>query len=681
VTKTLTGAAGALCLVFLFACGKKEEAAPAKALVSGIELQYFDQSVRPQDDFYRYVNGTWLKTTEIPADKSNYGSFTKLHDDAQEQLKTIIEEAAARKGKKAGSDEQKVGDFYASFMNEAKIEELGARPVEPLLAKVDALKSKDGLPALLAELGRAGVSPLSAYVNQDAKESTQYTVYFFQQGMIGLPDREFYLSKDEKFVQLRTAYGQYLADMLGLLGEPEAPTMAGKVLALETALAQKHWTRVDSRDSDKTYNKIEIAKLNELTPGFDFAGYLDAAGVKTLSSVIIMQPSAFEGFAEQLARQPLDVWKAYLKLKVAGEYAPYLSAAFVDRHFAFYGTTLRGIQENQPRWKRGVQAVEGSLGEVLGRIYVSRHFPPEAKARMEKLVANLIEAYRQSITELDWMGEETKKRALEKLASFTPKIGYPDEWKDYSKLTVAADDLVGNILRSNQVEYDRELGKLGKPVNRKEWFMTPQTVNAYYNPGMNEIVFPAAILQPPFFNLEAEDAVNYGAIGAVIGHEIGHGFDDQGSKYDGDGNLKSWWTDEDRKAFEARAARLIEQYDQYEPLPGHRVIGALSIGENIGDLGGLSIAYKAYQLSLGGADAPVLDGFTGSQRVFIGWAQIWRRLYREEELLARLKTGPHSPNEYRCNGVLVNIPEFHAAFNVKEDDGMYKPAEEQVKIW
>ncbi|MDH4260297.1 MAG: peptidase M13, partial [Gammaproteobacteria bacterium] len=514
---------------------------------------------------------------------------------------------------------------------------------------------------------------------QDAKDPSQYIMYLVQSGL-GLPDRDYYLLDDARFKDMRAAYLAHVEKMLALAGSMSAADDAKAIMALETALAEKQWTRVDSRDRDKTYNKHDLPMLKALTPAFAWDEFLKGTGI-TSAAVIVRQPGAFAGFSEQLTRTPLPVWKAYFKWQLLNTMAPYLSSAYVDEDFAFYGKTLRGTQENRPRWKRAVAEVENSLGESLGKIYVARHFPPEAKARMDVLVGNLIKAYEQSIQDLDWMSAETKKQALVKLAKFTPKIGYPSKWRDYSALTVSADDLVGNVLRSAEFEYAFQIAKLGKPIDRQEWFMTPQTVNAYYNPGMNEIVFPAAILQPPFFNLNADDAVNYGGIGAVIGHEIGHGFDDQGSKYDGDGTLRNWWTDVDRKAFEGRTRQLIAQYDAYEPIPGQHVNGALTIGENIGDLGGISIAYKAYKLSLGGKEAPVLDGYTGDQRFFIGWAQVWAGKYRDESLLLLIKTNPHSPTEYRCNGALVNLPSFYTAFGVKDGDRMFRPAAEQVKIW
>jgi putative endopeptidase len=664
-------------IVVLAACAG---GATAPAPTSGVELAHMDRSVRPQDDFFLYVNGTWLKNTQIPADKARYGAFDKLRDDSEARLRAIIEESSAKADKQPGSDEQKVGDLYNSFMNEARSDELGLKPIEAELARIEALKSKSEIPALMAHLMRINATtPINGFVNQDAKKPTEYIVYLFQSGL-GLPDRDYYLLDDAKFKEMRAGYVAHVEKVLAMAGDRDAAKSAKAIMALETALAKKYWTRVDSRDDDKTYNKHEITKVNAVTPGFDLAGFLRAGGV-TNDAVIVMQPSALTGFAEQLKAQPLSTWKTYFRWHTVKSFSPFLSKPYVDENFAFYGKALRGIQENRPRWKRAVEAVENSLGESLGKIYVARHFPPAHKARMDELVGNLVKAYEQSIKSLEWMSEETKQQALVKLSKFTPKIGYPDKWRDYSGLSIDGGDLVGNLMRSAQFEHAYQVGKLGKPIDRQEWFMTPQTVNAYYNPGMNEIVFPAAILQPPFFNAAADDAVNYGGIGAVIAHEIGHGFDDQGSKYDGDGTLKSWWTEGDRKAFEDRTRALIAQYSEYEPIPGYKVNGALGIGENIGDLGGASIALKAYKIALAGRAAPVIDGFTGDQRFFLGWAQIWRGAYREQRLIEQIKVGPHSPPHYRCNGPLVNVPEFYAAFEVKEGDKMFKPAAERVKIW
>ncbi|MEW4570717.1 M13 family metallopeptidase [Tautonia sp. JC769] len=649
-------------------------------LRSGIDLSNTDPAIRPQDDLFRHVNGKWLLEAEIPADRSADGAFYALRDEAEEDLKALIERAAETGGE-PGSETQKVGDLFASFMDEDRVEELGLEPIRDELAKVDAIESKDEFLQTLAELERVGVDGLfGGYVDTDARQSDAYILNLYQGG-IGLPDESYY--RDEKFAPIREAYLDHIARMFTLADVADAEQKAQQVMDLETQLASHHWDRVRSRDATLTYNKKDREALAELTPGFDWPRYFDAYGAGGIEQVIIAQPSYFEAMDEVLDGIPLDQWKTWLTWNVLHAYAPYLNEAMVAENFDFFGKTLTGAEENRPRWKRGVQVVEGSLGEAVGKLFVEEHFPPRAKERMEELVANLIEAYRQGINGLDWMGEETKAKALEKLETFNPKIGYPDTWRDYSALEIAPDDLVGNIQRATAFEVDRNLKKLGQEVDRGEWFMTPQTVNAYYNPGMNEIVFPAAILRPPFFDMEADDAANYGAIGAVIGHEIGHGFDDQGSKYDGLGNLNDWWTDSDREEFDARAGKLIEQYNGFEPdqLPGQTVNGALTIGENIGDLGGLTIAHRAYRISLDGEEPPVIDGLTGDQRFFMGWAQVWRTKYRDAELTRRLATDPHSPAEFRCNGVIRNMPEFYDAFGVKEGDDLYLPPEERVKIW
>jgi putative endopeptidase len=664
------------------ACTRQEPAPQPKPspLVSGVELANFDKTVRPQDDFYRYVNGTWLKTTKIPADKPDYGSFVKLSDDSEARLRGIIEESAGKTQAASTSDEQKVGNLYASFMDEKKLDELGLKPLDAELSRIDAVQTKDQVASLMAHLGRINVTtPIGMYVNQDDKAPTEYIVNMFQSGL-GLPDRDYYLQNDPKFRQIREQYITHIEKMLDLAGDKSAKQDSTDIMKLETALAMTHWTRVDSRDADKVYNKFEVAKLKTLSPAFDWDTYVKDSGI-TSGAVVVAQPSAFTGFAGELSKTPLSVWKSYFKWHLISDYAQYLSKPLVDEDFAFFGKTLEGSAENRPRWKRAVQAEAGAMGELLGKIYVSKYFPPEAKARMEGLVKNLLAAYEESIKSLDWMSEDTKKQALVKLSKFTTKIGYPNKWRDYSGLSISAGNLVANMMASAEFETNYQLGHLGKPVDRGEWQMTPQTVNAYYNPNMNEIVFPAAILQPPFFNMAADDAVNYGAIGAVIGHEIGHGFDDQGSKYDGDGTLKSWWTNEDRKKFEARTKALIEQYNQYEPLKGYKVNGALTIGENIGDLGGASIAYKAYKIALKGQPAPVMDGFTGDQRFFIGFAQAWCWLSRDERVLELLKSDQHSPPEFRLKGTVVNVPEFYTAFDVKPGDPMFLAPEKRVKIW
>ncbi len=661
-----------------FAVPMADQAATAH---SGVLLAHFDPAVRPQDDFYRHVNGGWLATHTIPADKSNYGVFTQLADQAEQDLRELIEALAARED--SHGEDRQIGAMYRSFMDESRATALGLAPLQNLLDQIDSLQDRADLPALLARLERLGVSqPFASYIGQDAKDARRYTVYYHQFGQLGLPDRSYYLEDHPRFLIARGAYVDYLSALLRAAGtaEAEARQQAEAILRTETAVASAHWTRVDARDDEKTYHPIPVATLNTLTPDFDFAGFVRGSGV-SIDTVIVMQPEAITAMADALTTLPMPVLRAFLKTRLIGSFAPYLGPELEAIDFAFSGKALRGIDEQRPRWKRGVALVEATLGEAVGQRYVAAHFPPEAKARMEQLVDHLIGAYRESIRELDWMSETTKLRALEKMDKFTPKIGYPDRWKSYAGLDVRDDDLVGNVMRSNTLEHNRQLAKLRKPVDRDEWFMTPQTVNAYYNPSLNEIVFPAAILQPPFFDLSAEDAVNFGAIGAVIGHEIGHGFDDQGSKYDGDGNLDSWWTDADRKAFEARTARLIAQYNGYCPLPEHCVNGALSIGENIGDLGGVSIALKAYRASLGDQPSPEIDGFSGTQRFFIGWAQVWARQHREEDMINRLKTGPHAPSEFRTNGVVRNIPDWYEAFDVGPDDALWLPPEERVRIW
>ncbi len=655
--------------------------AEAPVLKSGVDMTFVDPKVRPQDDLFRHVNGKWLAEAPIPADRPLDGAFYKLRDKSEADLRAIIEESAAKSDAAPGSEARKVGDLFASFMDEARADSLGIDPVNDELADIAAIKDKAGLLGEFARLARTGTDvPFGVSVDTDAKKSDQYIISL-SQGGIGLPDESYY--RLEKFKPILDAYRAHIRKMFELAGLPDPAGSAEKIVALETRLAKEHWDRVKNRDDVLTYNKKSIKELADLTPGFDWAAEFDRMGAKGVEEVVVRQPSFFTAMAKAIDEVPLSTWKTWLDWSVLRNHAPLLSKPFVDESFNFYGKTLTGTQEIKPRWKRGVSAVESALGEAVGKLYVAKTFPPEAKARMRQLVANLIEAYRRDIQSLEWMGPETKRKALEKLAKFTPKIGYPDKWRDYSKLEIRRDDLVGNLQRSAEFETDRQFAKLGKPVDRSEWLMTPQTVNAYYNPGMNEIVFPAAILQPPFFDLKADDAVNYGGIGAVIGHEIGHGFDDQGSKYDGDGNLNDWWTDSDRKEFDARAKKLIEQYDGFEPaeVPGQHVNGALTIGENIGDLGGLTIGYKAYRIALGNAEAPVLDDLTGDQRFFTGWAQVWRAKYRPAELARRLAVDPHSPAEFRCNGVVRNIPEFYKAFGLKEGDKLWLSPDRRVQIW
>ena len=650
--------------------------------VSGIELENFDHQVRHQDDFYYSVNGKWLATTPIPADKSNYGAFSVLYEESQAALKQIIEEAAAKPNKAEGSVEQKIGDFYAAYMDTTLTDQLGIAPLKGQLADIAKTASHADIAALMGKLLTDGSGiPFGFYVNNDAKNSSQYGVYLYQSGLT-LPDRDYYLKDDPKFVANREAMREYVRKLMSAAGYPHADAAAANVANIELFIAQSQWSRVESRDANKAYNKMSLKELQQLMGDFDFDGFAKAAGLtgKT-QDVIVRQPSYFEKLGAEFGNFPVSAWQDYLAFHLVDSYAGLLSQQFVDLHFDFHSKTLMGIQEQKPRWKRAVDGADQVIGELVGKEYVARHFQPEAKARMESMIKNLIKGFEVSINELEWMTPETKKAAQEKLSKFTYKIGYPDKWKDYSNLEIKADDLVGNYQRYARFEYQDMLAKLGKPIDRTEWHMTPQTVNAYYNPVMNEIVFPAAILQPPFFNMEADDAVNYGGIGAVIGHEISHGFDDQGAKYDGDGNLRNWWTDKDREEFQKRGAQLSAQYSQFEALPGKFVNGDLTLGENIGDLGGLTVALRSYHLSLDGKEAPIMDGLTGDQRFFVGWSQVWRRNYRDEELGRRLLTDPHSPSHYRAMGTPRNVEGFYKAFDLKPTDKMYLSEEDRVKIW
>jgi putative endopeptidase len=652
-------------LLFLSAC-------KTTTLQSGVDLAHFDSEVRAQDDFYHHVNGKWLKTFEIPADKSNYGSFTKLADEAEVNIKAIVQ--AANPG-------TKVGDFFAAFMDTKAVEAAGLEPLREEFVRVFDIKTKSDLVRTWGRFLRMGIrSPLYFYVNQDLKKSTEYIGYLHQSGL-GLPDRDYYSKEGERFTTYRKAYRNYVDQLLEMTSTGKRPEATESILMLESGLAEQHWTRVQNRDRDKTYNKFSLEELNAHAPNIDWKAYFEGASIPVQSHVIVRQPTFLKTLSEQVMATDLDEWRVYLAFCLFDSMAPLLSDNFVDAHFNMRLKTLRGIKENRPRWKRAISALNGALGEELGKEYVARHFKPEAKARMKDLVKNLEAAFSAGIDGLEWMTDATKVEAKKKLESFISKIGYPDVWKDYTKLQVKADDIVGNAFRSSAFDFDRSINKLGGPIDRNEWFMTPQTVNAYYNPPMNEIVFPAAILQPPFFNLEADDAVNYGGIGAVIGHELSHGFDDQGRKSDGDGNLRDWWTEKDATEFKARADKMVVQYGKFEPLDKKFVNGELTLGENIGDLGGLTIAYKAYRMSLQGKEAPVIDGYTGDQRFFLGWAQVWRRKYRAAELERRLMTDSHSPSQYRVIGILSNMPEFYRAFDVKEGDGMHRPDDERVKIW
>ncbi|EKE85307.1 M13 family metallopeptidase [Idiomarina xiamenensis] len=659
---------------------KKAEQEAPKQLQSGIVLENFDHSVRPQDDLFRYVNGTWIKNTEIPGDRSSVGSFFDLRQENQRRLREIIENASAN-NPEAGSNEAKLGDFYTAFMDTDHLNELGYQPIQGDLDSIAKVADKKQMAALMATLFKQGVSiPFGFYVYPDAKDPQINAMYMYQGGL-GMPDRDYYLKDDEKFQEFREAYQAYLTDLFTMIGYEKPAEAAKTVLDVETKIAKVQWSRVESRDAEKTYNKKSAAETAELMDGFSFSAFSEAAGIAGVKEMVVSQPSYFESFAELFDDEDLADWQAYMTARVVNQYADVLSDDFAKRQFAFYGTTLRGIPEQEPRWKRAVDATDDVLGEVLGQVYVKEYFPPRAKAQMEELIENLRKSYAASIESLDWMSDETKEKALEKLHKFKPKVGYPNKWRDYSSLQISSSDLVGNYKAYAAFDYAEEMAKVGGPVDPEDWGMTPQTVNAYYSPVRNEIVFPAGILQPPFFDMNAEPAVNYGGIGAVIGHEMGHGFDDQGSKYDGDGNLRSWWTDTDREAFDSLAQRLSAQYSSYEPIEGLNVNGDLTLGENIGDLAGLTIAYEAYQMSLDGKPAPELDGFTGAQRVFIGWAQVWRGKYREDAIREQVLSDPHSPAEYRVNGTVVNVPGFYQAFDVKADDELFLAPEKRVHIW
>ena len=671
-------------LLALSACAPGQAAdgadMPAPALASGVDTTGFDRGVRPQDDFFALVNGGWLKRTQIPADRTSTGTFLDLRDNSQAALRAIIDSVAAARNA-PGSTGQKVGDLYRSFMDTARIEQLGVAPVRADLDRIAAVRTREQLPELFGQMRRIGVaSPLAFGVGQDQGNSSRYAVTVTQAGT-GLPDRDYYLVDNDRNTAIRNAYVQYLESLLRLSGTADAAAGARQVLAFETALARIQWDRVRNRDRNATYNPMSVANLQARTPGFRWSTYFATAGLPSVDSVIVRQPDYLNAVDALLAATPVETVKTYMAVRVLDGAAQYLGRDFRDARFAFRGRVLSGQEQNRQRWELGVGTVEGALGEAVGELYVQRHFSPQSKARMEELVANLMVAYREAISELEWMSPATRAEAQAKLAGFTVKIGYPDEWQDYSGLEIRPDDLMGNIRRSAAFEYQDMIGRLGKPVDRTEWGMTPQTVNAYYNSVNNEIVFPAAILQPPFFDLNADDAVNYGAIGAVIGHEISHGFDDQGRKSDGAGNLRDWWTAQDAAAFEQRANMLVEQYSAFEPIPGARVNGRLTLGENIGDVSGVAIAYRAYKKSLEGRPARVIDGFTGDQRFFLGYAQVWRTMAREQTLRQNLLTDTHSPGMYRTNGVLANIPAFYEAFNVRQGDRMYLPAERRVKIW
>ncbi|MDX1537125.1 M13 family metallopeptidase [Arsukibacterium sp.] len=649
-------------------------------LGSGINPANMDTSVAPQQDFFRYVNGNWLTSTDIPADKARWGSFDELRENAEKQVLAIIQELAASQHA-TGSDSQKMADLYRSYLDEARINALGLSPLSSEISRIEQLQSAAELSQYWGENQRYRFgTPLAVYVGQDQRQSDQYITGASQAGL-GMPDRDYYLKDDERSKVLLAQYGSFIEQLWQLAGWDNAEQAAKNILAIETKLAEAQWSRIQNRDRNATYNKLSKAELAELAPGFDWLRFLAAAELGDIEHIVVRQPSYFKAFASIQAEVPLAQWQQYLKFHLLRANANNLSEPFVNASFDFYGRILSGLQEQRSREKRAVSTVESNLGFMVGKEYVQRHFQPEAKARMDEMIENLRVAFKEAIDDLEWMSPATKVEAQAKLAKFNTKIGYPDVWRDYECVTIAADDLIGNLRRSADCEYQRMVNRLGQPVNRDEWGMTPQTVNAYYSSTMNEIVFPAAILQPPFFNVEADDAVNYGAIGGVIGHEFTHGFDDQGRRSDGEGNLRDWWVPEDESQFRARAQRMIDQYSNFNPIDDLRLQGALGLGENIADLGGLTVSYRAYQKATAGQPDVTIDGFTPEQRFFMGWAQVWRIKFRDEALRQQVITGPHSPGMYRVLGVLSNMPEFYQAFDVKPGDAMYREEDVRVKIW
>ena len=649
------------------------------SLTSGIDSASLDPLVRPQDDLFRHYNGVWVREYEMPADRSSDGIFRKLHDEAEEQVRQIIETS------RGVGEAQKIGDLYKSFMDTDAIKARGISPIVDDLAAIDGITNLDEFITVMARLEMRGIGGIfGAAIYPDAMDSNTNILYIGQGGL-SLPDESYY--REEQFASIRTAFLDHVAKMCALVGIADGADVAKKILTLETEIATHHWDQVKDRDATLTYNKYSRAELESLAPHFLFDTWASNAKVpaKAFESLVVCEPSFFESISAMFARFDAhrDAWVAWLKLNLVSASAAFLTDDIVQQNFEFYAKTLSGTPQIRDRWKRGVSVTQGALGEAIGKVYVEKHFPARAKEEMKVLVDYLLEAYRLSILELPWMSDETKKKALEKLTKFTPKIGYPDKWRDYSTLEISASDLIGNLWRIAEFDHAYAIAKIGAPVDRDEWHMTPQTVNAYYNPLANEIVFPAAILQPPFFDLAAEMAANYGGIGATIGHEIGHGFDDQGSKYDGDGNMVDWWSDVDRAKFEELTSVLVAQFDALSPesTPDIHVNGAFTLGENIGDLGGLAIAYKAYKLALKGAQSPVIDGFTGDQRFFLSYAHSWRNKNRPEEVRRRIAIDPHSPDEFRCNQIVRNVQEFYDAFSVSEKDELWLAPSERVRIW
>lgn len=656
-------------------------AAAVAASNSGVEPKHFDTTVRIQDDLFGAVNGGWEKTSVIPADRSSWGTTGELRDLSEKRVREIIEEA--QKSAATNADAARIANFYQSFMDEATVEKLGIAPIKPLLDQIAGIKDIAGLTNEFGRLQKLGVDqPYALFSEIDARNSQAYLLQVYQNGL-GLPERDYYLQNDKRMVEARKAYVAYLTKLFELNGATPAvaSNKAKRVLALETKLAKIQWTQVANRDPVKAYNKRSLAELAKEVPNFDWAAFMQSAGVPAVDAVNLDQPSYAKAAAKLMKTEPIELWRDYLTVRVIDQFASVLPKAFVDASFEFHNKSLSGVKEMRPRWKRGVALVERNMGEAVGKLYVAKHFPAETKAKITALVQNLLKTYDTSIDNLTWMSPTTKLAAKDKLSKYVVKVGYPDKWRDFSGLEIKPDDLVGNAMRGAEFGFKFDMGHLGKPVDRTEWGMTPQTVNAYYNPSMNEIVFPAAYLQPPYFDPTVDDAVNYGNIGATIGHEISHGFDDSGAQYDGNGNLKVWWTPGDKKSFSSLTSRLVAEFNAQEALPGRFVNGKLTLGENIADLSGLQVAYKAYRMSLNGKEAEVIDGYTGDQRFFIGYAASWREKVRPEMALQYLVGDPHSPDRFRANLPVTNTDAFHAAFNTKPGDKMYKPANERIRIW
>lgn len=675
-------ALSAICAFASCGDGTKKSSSDANA-VKLLDPANIDSSVSPAENFFMYANGTWFKKNPIPASETRWGSFNTLEENNYKVLHELLDAAAANKSAKTGSSDQKVGDFYRSGMDSATIEKAGLTPLTPWLARIDAAKTSEDILAEIAKQHSEGIGSVFAfYVSPDDKNVTQQICQLYQAGL-GMPDRDYYFNTDSRTVVIRDAYKAYLTKMFGMMGMDEATAIKSSqsVYALETSLAKASMTRVEMRDPYKMYNKFNIAGLNKVTPNMDWNKIFTQLRVAGQDSVIVGQPMFMAEVSKQLKATPVDVWKVYLKFHLVNGMAAFLSSNFDNARFDFYGKTVRGQQVQKDRWKRILKVVDGSIGELLGQMYVDKTFKPEAKKRMLDLVNNLQKTYGDRIMRLDWMSDATKQKAMGKLNTFIKKIGYPDKWKDYSKLDIVGNDFVKNVIASSEFQYNYNIGRLGKPVDKTEWGMTPPTVNAYYNPAFNEIVFPAGILQYPFFSDAADDAINYGGIGGVIGHEMTHGFDDQGSQYDEEGNLKNWWTPEDSKKFASKTGMVITQFNNYTVLDSVHVNGQLTLGENLADLGGLAIAYEAFKKTKQGQGNEKIDGFTPDQRFFLSWAQVWRAATRDEEMFNRIKTDPHSPNLWRCNGPLSNMPEFYAAFGVKEGDKMYRPDSLRAKVW